>query len=95
MKFLTVRELRSQASKVWKDLPEEREMIVTSNGRPVALLTPVNEDNLEASLKAWRRARAMQATEALQREAVRQGKDRMSMGEIEREIAASRRRAAR
>ena len=34
MKFLSVRDLRSQTAKIWKELPAEKEMVITSNGRP-------------------------------------------------------------
>lgn len=34
MKFLPVRDLRSKSADVWKGLTAEREMVVTSNGRP-------------------------------------------------------------
>ncbi len=39
MKFLPSRELRLRPGRVWKDLKKAREMVVTANGRPVALLT--------------------------------------------------------
>ncbi|NTW89032.1 MAG: type II toxin-antitoxin system Phd/YefM family antitoxin, partial [Desulfobulbaceae bacterium] len=38
MKFLSVRDLRGKSAQIWKDLPEEREMVITSNGRPIAIL---------------------------------------------------------
>ena len=58
MKFLSVRDLKTKSSQVWKDLPEQKEMVVTSNGRPIALLSSINENNLEQVLTAFRRARA-------------------------------------
>jgi prevent-host-death family protein len=59
MRFISVRDLRNKSAEVWKDLPGEREMIITSNGRPVAILASVNESNLEESLSAFRQARAI------------------------------------
>jgi antitoxin (DNA-binding transcriptional repressor) of toxin-antitoxin stability system len=44
MKFLSVRDLRSKSADVWKGLAEERELVVTSNGRPIAILSVVTED---------------------------------------------------
>ena len=61
MKFLSVRDLRGKSAKVWKDLPEEKEMIVTSNGRPIAILASIGESNVEESLAAFRQARAIGA----------------------------------
>jgi prevent-host-death family protein len=43
MKFISVRDLRGNSAEVWKELPAEREMIITSNGRPIAILTEYEE----------------------------------------------------
>lgn len=95
MRFLSVRDLRGKSAEVWKDLPEEREMVVTSNGRPVAILAAVNESNLEESLSAFRQARAVEAVAGLQRQSVERGTDDISMDEIDQEIKAVRRRRTR
>jgi antitoxin (DNA-binding transcriptional repressor) of toxin-antitoxin stability system len=95
MKFISVRDLRGQAAEIWKTLPGEREMVITSNGRPIAILAAVNESNLEESLSAFRRARAVEAAANLQRRSVAQGSDKMSMDEIDAEIKKVRRKRAR
>ncbi len=95
MKFLSVRDLRGKSAQVWKDLPEEREMVVTSNGRPVAILAAITESTLEKSLSAFRQARAVEAVASLQRKSVRQGTDKISMEEINAEIKAVRKKRAR
>jgi antitoxin (DNA-binding transcriptional repressor) of toxin-antitoxin stability system len=95
MRFLSVRDLRGKSAEIWKRLPGEREMIITNNGRPIAILAAVNESNLEESLAAFRQARAVEAVASLQRRSVKQGTDKISMGEIEEEIKAVRRKRAR
>jgi antitoxin (DNA-binding transcriptional repressor) of toxin-antitoxin stability system len=95
MRFLSVRDLRGKSAEIWKRLPGEREMIITNNGRPIAILAAVNESNLEESLAAFRQARAVEAVASLQRRSVEQGTDKISMGEIEEEIKAVRRKRAR
>jgi antitoxin (DNA-binding transcriptional repressor) of toxin-antitoxin stability system len=90
MKFLSVRDLRGKSAQVWKDLPNEREMIITSNGRPVAILAAINETNLEESLKAFRQARAVEAVAGLQRRSVDQGTDSITLDEIDAEIQSVR-----
>jgi antitoxin (DNA-binding transcriptional repressor) of toxin-antitoxin stability system len=92
MKFLNVRDLRNQTSKVWSDLSEEGEIVVTNNGRPVAILTAVNESNLEESLAAIRQARAIEAVTRIQRKSVEQGRDKTTLAEINKEIAATRKK---
>jgi len=92
MKFVSIRDLRGKSAEVWKNLPVEREMIITSNGRPVAILAAVNESNIEESLSAFRQARAIEAVASLQRRSMEQGTDNISMDEIDAEIRAVRRK---
>ena len=94
MKFLSVRDLRGKSAQIWKDLPEEREMVITSNGRPIAILATINESNLEESLAAFRQARAVEAVAALQRRSADQGTDRITMDEVDAEIQAVRKKRA-
>lgn len=91
MKFLSVRDLRGNSARVWRELPAEREMVVTSNGRPIALLATVDEGSVEQSLAAWRRVRATQAVANIQLESVQKGTDQLSMQDIDAEIAKVRR----
>jgi len=91
MKFLSVRDLRSKSSQVWEGLAEEREMVVTSNGRPIAILSAVTEETLEETLDAIRRSRAVAAVSEIQRRSVQRGTDAITSAEIDAEIAAVRR----
>ena len=90
MKFLSVRDLKTKSSQVWKELPDQKEMVVTSNGRPIALLSSINENNLEQVLNAFRRARATNAVASIQYDSTQKGADKMSMDEINAEIKAVR-----
>jgi antitoxin (DNA-binding transcriptional repressor) of toxin-antitoxin stability system len=90
MKFISVRDLRGNSAAIWRDLPDEGEMIITSNGRPVALLSSVDESDVEESLTAFRRARVERAIADLQRASVAQGTDTLSMDAIELEIMDAR-----
>ena len=92
MKFLSVRDLRGNSARVWRELPGEKEMVVTSNGRPVAVLTAVDETTVEPSLALWRRVRATQAISDIQRESVQNATDRLSPADINSEIASVRQR---
>jgi hypothetical protein len=95
MKFLSVRELRGNSARVWEELPTERDMVVTNNGRPVAILSTVTEAGVEESLAAIRRARATLAVTLLQKRSVERGLDRIRPSAIEDEIAAVRRNRAK
>jgi len=90
MKLLSVRDLKTKSSQVWKDLPEQKEVVITSNGRPIAILSSVNENNLEQFLSAFRQARAIEAVTSIQYESVRKGTDKITFEEINKEIKAVR-----
>lgn len=90
MRFLSVRDLRSNSAQVWQDLPKERELIITNNGRPIAILAAINESNLEESLAAFRQVRAVEAVASIQSLSANIGTDRISSDEIDAEISAVR-----
>ncbi len=90
MRFVTVRELRAHSAEVWRRLVRERDLVITSNGKPMAILSAVSPDDLEESLAALRCARAMAAVEAMQRQSVEAGADRISREAVETEISAVR-----
>lgn len=95
MKFITVRDIRTSPAQIWKQLPEEQEMVITNNGRPIALLTPITDQSLEQTLSAVRRARAMAAVQNMQKRARDIGLDQMADDEIDEEIRAARRERKR
>lgn len=95
MRFVSVRDLRGRPSQIWRRLAAEKEMVLTSNGRPVAILTAVSGDTVEESLAAIRRARAATALAALQRRSLETGAARLRPREIDAEIRAERRKRRR
>jgi prevent-host-death family protein len=92
MKFITSRDLRLKPGDVWKLAKKEEEVVITANGRPIALLTGVTEETLEEELDVIQRARALKALDEIHRASVMNGTDRISSKEIESEIVQSRRR---
>jgi prevent-host-death family protein len=91
MEFVTIRDLRLKPSEVWDKLRRQREIILTSNGRPVAVIAGVREDDVEETVAALRRARAQAAVSRLRRAAAESCVDRLPASEIEAEIAQARR----
>ena len=90
MNFVTARDLRLNTADIWDMLEKERELVVTLNGRPVALLTGISGENLEVTLRAVRKARGEWAIRKLQESAIAQGLDRMTDKDIDEEIRQSR-----
>lgn len=91
MEFISVRDLRGKSSKVWQKLETEREMVITSNGKPIAVLSAVSETSLEETLKAIRRSVAVASVNSLQEQSVRSGRHRLPLKDINDAIAAVRR----
>ena len=91
LRFVSVRELRGQSAAVWRTLADEKDLVVTSNGKPIAVLSATSEAHLEESLQAVRRARAQTAVAAIQQASRDAGTDRLSLDAINAEIDAVRR----
>ena len=90
MKFIPSRDFRLRPGEVWADLARERELVVTSHGQPVAILMPVTGENLESKLRMIRSAQLQETIRRMQRRSVAKGRDRITMKEIDAEIAKAR-----
>ena len=90
MEFITVRDLRTRPSQIWDKLRRQQDLILTSSGRPIAVLSHIDEGGVEETLATLRRARAQVALSRLRADAAVQGLDRLPPDEIEAEIAAAR-----
>lgn len=94
MRFISVRELRGKSAEIWRALSQEREMVVTSNGKPLAILSFVDEATLEESLAAIRQARAVAAVTAIQRRSAERDSGTISSKDVESEIGKARQKRA-
>lgn len=65
-------------------------VVVTSNGKPIAVLSPVTEDTVESEITALRQVRAARALSALQQRAHTLGLDQLSEEDIDAEISEAR-----
>jgi prevent-host-death family protein len=89
MKFVSTRDLRNQPGLIRK-LAQKEDLVLTANGKPVAVLIGVEEDDLEETTRVVRQARAQRALSRLRREAARGGIQRSPSSKIEAEIRAAR-----
>ena len=87
MRFISVREFRGNSGDVWKKLLNEQELVITSNGKPIAIVSAVSEETLEDALRAIRRARAMAAVQVMQRQSAKRG---LATEDVSEEISAAR-----
>ena len=94
MRFVSVRDLNTRPKEIWRKI-KEGEVVITSNGKPIALLTAVTEENLEKNIRAILRSRAVVALEEMQKQSLADGLDRISDAQIESEIKAVRKKRNR
>lgn len=90
MTFVSIRDMRTRPGEVWQQLQDEGDLIVTSSGRPFALMIAAEGEDVEALLIALRRARAQLAVSKMRRQAGEAGLDRMTIDDIDAEIRQAR-----
>jgi len=95
MKTVTIRDFRTRPKQVRDALKREREAVLTANGRPVAVMIPVDAGSIDRTLETLRRARALEALRAIRQERQRRGLARMSTKNIDAIIAKTRKARAR
>ena len=91
MKFATIRDLRTKTRALREELKSAREIVLTANGRPFAVMVTVDPDSLEETIREIRLARARRAIDRIQARSKELGLDRMTMTEIDALIAEVRR----
>jgi antitoxin (DNA-binding transcriptional repressor) of toxin-antitoxin stability system len=89
MRFISVRDLNTKPKEIWGKIKNE-EVVITSNGKPIAVLSGVTEENLEKTVRAIRRSRALIALEEMQKKSIELGLDKLADSQIESEIQAVR-----
>ena len=88
MSYIAVKDLK-QGGALWSKLAEERELVITRDGRPCAIMVGVDEENTEEALAAIRKA--MFAT-AISRVRRRTRSRRPAPGLVENAVRSSRKR---
>lgn len=95
MKTVTIRDFRTQPKQVRDALKGEREAVLTANGRPVAVMIPVDAGTIDQTLETLRRARSLEALRAIRQESQKHGLGRMSRRDIDAIIAKTRKARSR
>ena len=90
MDSVAVRDFRINPGKVWRRLKRAGKMVVTSTGKPIALLTDIKGNTVEDELRVDALARGAVAVSKLREHAQKRGTSRMSIKDIQTEIDKSR-----
>jgi len=90
MKFYSVRDLRTNTKEIQEALAKDDEAVITKNGKPFAIMVPVNEGDYNTTMDSIIRARALTAMRRNQVAAEKAGVSDMSLDEINRIISETR-----
>lgn len=90
MEFVAARDFRIRPGNVWKRLRKSGNLLVTSNGKPIAMLRDIEGHDIGEELRIEAQAKGLSAVSRLRAHALRKGLNTMSGPEIDSEIAAAR-----
>ncbi len=90
MKMIPSRQLAASPGKVWDILRRDGSVVITKDGRPRGIFLSTSEETLLEDVQDHIRIRAQRAASEIRREASKRGLDKMTIEEIDAEIAASR-----
>lgn len=91
MKFVSTRELRNRPGYV-RELAKKEDLVLTADGKPIAILLGIEEQDLEETALALRQAKAQRALSCMRHQASRRGIAAATPRAIETEIRAVRRK---
>jgi len=90
LKFLSIREFRASTGQLKEMLSDSGRIVLTSNGKPAALIIEVDENHFEEVLDDIRTVQARRAIRNMRAQAKRTGLDGMNLDDINAEISAVR-----
>ena len=90
MRYVATRELRNRPG-AFQELVDEGDVVLTSSGKPFALVIGVDDESVEETVRLVARVRAEQAISRLRKRAAERGLDSLTEDEIDEEVRAARR----
>lgn len=88
MKTIPLRELRTHPREAHV---REDTLLTANNGRPVAVLLPIDASSVDETIEVVRRARGLEALRAIRRESQASGIARMTATDIDALVTRTRR----
>ena len=90
VQFVSMREFTASPKETQAKLAANKELIVTNNGNPSMLVIDIANKDFMRTVDYLRRQEALDILHDIQVFSVRKGKDKISMEEIDAEIASYR-----
>lgn len=91
MRFISTRELRNRPGAV-REWAQKEDLVLTADGKPIAILIGIENDDVEQAALILRQARAQRALTRMRGQASRSGAAQLSGRALEAEIRAVRRK---
>ena len=91
VQFIAARDFRTRPCAVWKRLKDTGELVVTSKGKPIALLRDVGGRDIEEEIRTGVMARGLAALRRIRETARRTGVSAMTGRQIDALVAETRR----
>jgi len=89
MDFISMRDFRTQTTRVWDKLDKEEEIVITNNGRPRAFLINIPEGFFDEMLSGIRQARAQIRPKSRRQYDLRQEREQFDREHSKEEMEAS------
>lgn len=90
MDFVAVRDFRIRPGTVWKRLKKSGNLLVTSNGKPIAMLRDIEGHDIAEEIKLEALSKGLNAVSRMREHAIREGINALSEKDIGKEIKAVR-----
>ena len=90
MEFIPVRDFRLKPGKIWQKLKKSKKILITSNGKPIALLKDMTGRDIEEEIRADAVSRGIIALSKIRDHSRRKKLNTLSDKEIDLEIKNTR-----
>ena len=91
MRFVSIREFRSNSATLLKSLPAEGQIVITVSGKPKAVISPTDDGSLVQTLETLRREKALRDLAGLHTRSQKRGLDKIPADEIQTLVKSVRR----
>lgn len=91
MDYVTASDLRDRPNEIWQRVEAGKDLVITRNGKPFALLVHTEPQAVEDTLRAVRLARFGEAVRRIRADAAASGAAQLGDADIQAEIDAVRR----
>jgi antitoxin (DNA-binding transcriptional repressor) of toxin-antitoxin stability system len=90
MRFFSVRDMRANTKEIQETMRNDDDAIITKNGKPFAMMIPLNEDDYADTIRILDQIRFKKSLDRIHAASLEAGLDKMSLEDINEEIRQAR-----